>query len=314
MVERRPLLTRPLPSGRVCRSLFGPVDHEETNRVLQREVARVKDEYRRKYNFDFDTDTPLPGLYEWRVENPATVSAANAATFGSGIRGTGVVPAPRLAAPVALRLTIKHHQAALSSEGEEDETEPETPGSSRGSSDESDCDLESPLERCIRHQYDLRSIHPASTPSATPSSVAISASTSVNPTTSSASTSSSSSSASSTTSQQRLPVANASSSSSSSASASAADCTPPVTLDPIVEGCRSPVDPNSPSQPRQTKITDFLRQRKRKLSAADSLNKKILRGSPFRAAAASAVAAPAALAAASPGLGFEAAAAGPSVQ
>ena len=59
-----------------------------------------------------------------------------------------------------------------------------------------------------------------------------------------------------------------------------------------------------------TNSTDFLRQRKRKLSAADSLNKKILRGSPFRGAAATA--APASIAAC---LGFEAAAAtGPSVQ
>jgi len=308
MIERRPLGSgRPLPSGRVCRSLFGPVDHEETNRVLQREVARYKEEYKRKYNFDFDTDTPLPGLYDWRVDAPSAAPPV-VSVIRAGAMMTSA-PVSRLSAPVSLRLTI-NHPAALSSEGEEDEREPETPATpetpgSFGSSDESDYDSESPLERCIRrHNYDLRSIHPASTPDSTPIAATIAPITSALTTPSTPSTACSSSSTAS--SQHPRPVALYSP--AKRVAEDVAECAP-VSLDPIVEGCRSPADANASSQPRQTKITDFLRQRKRKLSAADQISKKILRGSPFRAANSAAAASPA-----SPGLGFEAAAASTSVQ
>ena len=260
MVERRPL-----PSGRVCRSLFGPVDHEETNRVLQREVARCKEEYKRKYNFDFDTDTPLPGNYDWRVDVPAASVPASPIHSGvpaSLIRAGASTPSSRLTAPMSLRLTI-NHSAALNSEGEEDETEPETPVTpetpgSGGSSDESDyyCDSESPLERCIRrHNYDLRSIHPASTPNSTPLSAAAPVTSAlITPNTPSNSSSSSSASA-----QHSRPVA-LYSPAKRVVDEAAVECAP-VSLDPIVEGCRSPVDPNASSHPRQTKITGELGRR-----------------------------------------------------
>ena len=254
MVERRPIPSgRPLPSGRAVRSLFGPVDHEETDRVLRREVARHMEEYKRKYNFDFDTDTPLPGIYNWQIDAPSTRSPirSGVSAVSSAIRVGATTPSSRLAAPMALRLTI-NHPVALGSEGEEEEQPetpitPETPGScsDRGSSDESDYDSESPLERCIRrHNYDLRSIHPASTPN---SLVAV-------PSTSALITPSTPSTTSSASSQHARPVALYSPAKCVVDQEGVVECAP-VSLDPIVEGCRSPIDPNASSHPRQTKIT-----------------------------------------------------------
>ncbi|XP_022112019.1 cyclin-dependent kinase inhibitor 1B-like [Acanthaster planci] len=48
-----------MPKPRACRKLF-PVDHDETNRVLQNQLARMREEQRKEYGFDFDRGEPLP--------------------------------------------------------------------------------------------------------------------------------------------------------------------------------------------------------------------------------------------------------------
>lgn len=54
-------------SQKVRRSLFGPVDHDETRRMLEAELERHRINESRKWNFDFDREIPLDakGRYEW---------------------------------------------------------------------------------------------------------------------------------------------------------------------------------------------------------------------------------------------------------
>ncbi|CAF99937.1 unnamed protein product [Tetraodon nigroviridis] len=59
----------------VRRSLFGPVDHEQLRRDLELRLGEIMDQDRRRWNFDFQTETPLSGRFEWE-EIPAACSAA----------------------------------------------------------------------------------------------------------------------------------------------------------------------------------------------------------------------------------------------
>ncbi|CAB4067430.1 unnamed protein product [Lepeophtheirus salmonis] len=61
------------PSLRVKRALFGPVDHEENVRFVQRELARNREEASQRWNYDFSRDVPLPGRYEWEVPSLNTL-------------------------------------------------------------------------------------------------------------------------------------------------------------------------------------------------------------------------------------------------
>lgn len=59
----------------VCRSLFGPVDHEQLRRDLKLRLKEIAEEDSRRWNFNFQTDTPLPGRFEWE-EIPTDRAAA----------------------------------------------------------------------------------------------------------------------------------------------------------------------------------------------------------------------------------------------
>lgn len=48
-----------------CRNLFGPVDHEEVNREMKQHMREISERDQRRWNFNFETDTPLSGDYEW---------------------------------------------------------------------------------------------------------------------------------------------------------------------------------------------------------------------------------------------------------
>lgn len=58
-----------------CRSLFGPVDREQLRRDLELRLGEIVDQDRRRWNFDFQNETPLSGRFEWE-EIPATRAAA----------------------------------------------------------------------------------------------------------------------------------------------------------------------------------------------------------------------------------------------
>ncbi|XP_020367636.1 cyclin-dependent kinase inhibitor 1C [Rhincodon typus] len=50
----------------VCRSLFGPIDHDELRRETKSKLREISERDRRRWNFNFATDTPLQGgEYEW---------------------------------------------------------------------------------------------------------------------------------------------------------------------------------------------------------------------------------------------------------
>ncbi|XP_077420824.1 cyclin-dependent kinase inhibitor 1-like [Vanacampus margaritifer] len=59
----------------VRRCLFGPVDHEALRRELNLKFHEILLDDCRRWNFNFQTDTPLPGRFEWE-ESPAGGTAA----------------------------------------------------------------------------------------------------------------------------------------------------------------------------------------------------------------------------------------------
>lgn len=59
----------------VRRSLFGPVDHEQLRRDLKLKLREIAEQDSRRWNFNFQTDMPLPGRFEWE-ETPADCTAA----------------------------------------------------------------------------------------------------------------------------------------------------------------------------------------------------------------------------------------------
>lgn len=55
--------------SKVCRRLFGEVDHVELKRVLDENMAVLSKQQADKWNYDFAKDTPQLGRYDWkRVE------------------------------------------------------------------------------------------------------------------------------------------------------------------------------------------------------------------------------------------------------
>lgn len=63
---------RPCGKGvlKARRALFGPVDHVQTQRFVEEELAKQATNDRERWNFDFVHGLPLSkGIYEWRVVN-----------------------------------------------------------------------------------------------------------------------------------------------------------------------------------------------------------------------------------------------------
>lgn len=59
----------------VCRSLFGPVDHDQLRRELKLKLKEIGEQDSRRWNFNFQTETPLPGRFQWE-EIPSDSAAA----------------------------------------------------------------------------------------------------------------------------------------------------------------------------------------------------------------------------------------------
>ena len=65
LVARRAGNSPTLSKTKVCRRLFGDVDHDAVKRVLEEGMAVIAKRQADTWNFDFTTDTPLSGRYEW---------------------------------------------------------------------------------------------------------------------------------------------------------------------------------------------------------------------------------------------------------
>lgn len=59
----------------VCRCLFGPVNHEQVRQELKLKLKEIVEQDSRRWNFDFQSETPLPGRYQWE-EIPTICAAA----------------------------------------------------------------------------------------------------------------------------------------------------------------------------------------------------------------------------------------------
>ncbi|XP_054836901.1 cyclin-dependent kinase inhibitor 1 [Eublepharis macularius] len=58
-------ILQPSCSRKACRNLFGPVDHEQLQNDFQSLMKAEWEEAQRRWNFDFETETPLEGDYRW---------------------------------------------------------------------------------------------------------------------------------------------------------------------------------------------------------------------------------------------------------
>uniref|UniRef100_A0A452J7M0 Cyclin-dependent kinase inhibitor 1C n=1 Tax=Gopherus agassizii TaxID=38772 RepID=A0A452J7M0_9SAUR len=61
----------------VCRNLFGPVDHEELSRELKSKLREISEDDQRRWDYNFQTDTPLdgPGRLQWEEVEGGSVPA-----------------------------------------------------------------------------------------------------------------------------------------------------------------------------------------------------------------------------------------------
>lgn len=75
------------PSLGVRRCLFGPVDHSEIRTDLQREMKTMVEDGIRRWNFDFERETPLKGTYLWqklpRNDVPSSSITLNSRIFNT---------------------------------------------------------------------------------------------------------------------------------------------------------------------------------------------------------------------------------------
>ncbi|NWY36415.1 CDN1A inhibitor, partial [Sylvia borin] len=52
-------------SSKACRNLFGPVDHEQLQLDFEDKIRQQLEEAQQRWNFNFETETPLEGPFKW---------------------------------------------------------------------------------------------------------------------------------------------------------------------------------------------------------------------------------------------------------
>ncbi|XP_075283240.1 cyclin-dependent kinase inhibitor 1C, partial [Opisthocomus hoazin] len=97
-LERLSARRAPAGQGRspVCRSLFGPVDHEELGRELRNRLREMAEDDQRRWDYNFHTDTPLPGpgRLHWEEVEGGAVPAFYRETLQVGRRRVPLRRAP----------------------------------------------------------------------------------------------------------------------------------------------------------------------------------------------------------------------------
>lgn len=76
----------------VCRSLFGPVDHDELNRDVEAKLREISERDQKRWNFNFVSGTPLHGEYEWEGAAVEATPAFYQETVQVGKRRAAVGP------------------------------------------------------------------------------------------------------------------------------------------------------------------------------------------------------------------------------
>nr|XP_003214802.3 PREDICTED: cyclin-dependent kinase inhibitor 1C [Anolis carolinensis] len=120
-MEARQAEGAPKPSA--CRSLFGPVDHEQLRREFRGQLRQIREESQRRWEFDFAAGAPLPpghqARFQWEEVDAAALPAFYRETLLPG---------------AARRLLRRKSKAPAEGEEEEQErdepaTQPESDGS-----------------------------------------------------------------------------------------------------------------------------------------------------------------------------------------
>ncbi|XP_077420816.1 cyclin-dependent kinase inhibitor 1B-like [Vanacampus margaritifer] len=64
-----------VPTKLVRKRLFGTVDHDHVDRELEQKLHQISQDVTKRWNFVFETETPLPGRLQWE-KNPVQSIAA----------------------------------------------------------------------------------------------------------------------------------------------------------------------------------------------------------------------------------------------
>ncbi|XP_042862663.1 uncharacterized protein LOC122247433 [Penaeus japonicus] len=63
-------------TSKLRKNLFGPVDHNENLRFVREELEKIAKEDSERWNFDFKTEQPKEGRYEWVAVGEAAAMAS----------------------------------------------------------------------------------------------------------------------------------------------------------------------------------------------------------------------------------------------
>ncbi|KAM8750586.1 cyclin-dependent kinase inhibitor 1C [Acanthopagrus latus] len=100
----------------VCRNLFGPVDHEELSRDMKTKMREISERDQQRWNFNFETNTPLDGDYEWEevpVEKTPVLYQDSVQDGRTSVPATPVkqTPCPASALPETPRMDVQERLA-----------------------------------------------------------------------------------------------------------------------------------------------------------------------------------------------------------
>ncbi|XP_061488431.1 cyclin-dependent kinase inhibitor 1 [Rhineura floridana] len=98
-------ILRPSCSRKLCRNLFGPVNHEELQKDFQSLMRAQLEEAQQKWNFDFEAETPLEGNYKW--EKVSHLNMLPSQDLLSHTKQNSCADEKSLSSPVLLKMHTK---------------------------------------------------------------------------------------------------------------------------------------------------------------------------------------------------------------